>query len=118
MQKFVLVTVLAVAASLAACSIYRPDINQGQGISYETVSELNEGMTKDEVLDLMGTPLVRDSFHQNRWDYVYYLVDRNRNITQQQNVTLLFEDEVLTSIFHDLEQPPQEPEEPQEIEQQ
>jgi len=109
-QKLLVLAVLAISASIAGCSIYRPDINQGQVISYEAVSELNQGLTKNEVLDLLGTPLVRDSFHQDRWDYVYYLIDRNRNITRQQIVTVLFEDGILTNVTHNIEEPQEEPE--------
>ena len=47
------------------------EIQQGNYISQEAVSQLKSGMTKDQVRFVLGTPLVADIFHEDRWDYVY-----------------------------------------------
>jgi len=70
---------LAAAASLAGCGVpralgiapYKIEIQQGNFISQEMVSQLKEGMSKDQVRQIMGTPLLVDVFHAERWDYVY-----------------------------------------------
>lgn len=69
----------AAALALAGCSSisnlldsYTIDIQQGNYVSQEMVSRLKPGMSKEQVRFVMGTPLLTDIFHANRWDYVYY----------------------------------------------
>ena len=68
-------------ALVAACSHapripgitpYRMEIQQGNYISQEMVSQLKPGMTREQVRFILGTPLVTDIFHADRWDYVYW----------------------------------------------
>ena len=51
---------------------YRMVIQQGNFISQEMVEQLKPGMTKEQVRFVLGTPLVTDIFHADRWDYVFY----------------------------------------------
>ena len=50
---------------------YRMEIQQGNFISQETVSKLKLGMSRDDVKLILGTPLLTDIFHGDRWDYVF-----------------------------------------------
>ena len=50
---------------------YRIDIQQGNYVSQEAVSQLKAGMTKEQVRVILGTPLLTDIFHAERWDYIY-----------------------------------------------
>jgi outer membrane protein assembly factor BamE len=50
---------------------YKIDIRQGNYVSQEMVAQLKPGQTKDQVRFILGTPLVADMFHADRWDYVY-----------------------------------------------
>jgi len=73
---------------LAACSTkpsfineYKIDIQQGNVLSQEAVAQLRPGQTRDQVRFLLGTPLIVDIFHQQRWDYVYrYQSGRTRAV--------------------------------------
>jgi outer membrane protein assembly factor BamE len=63
---------------LAACSAvpnyfnaYKIDVQQGNVLSQDMVSQLKPGQTRDQVRFILGTPLITDIFHQQRWDYVY-----------------------------------------------
>lgn len=78
MRRSRLLLVAASCALITACSYkpsfineYKIDIQQGNVLSQEMVSQLKPGQTKDQVRFLLGTPLVADIFHQQRWDYVY-----------------------------------------------
>ncbi len=69
---------LLIGSTLAACSSppkliseYKIDIQQGNVLSQDVVAQLKPGQTKDQVRYLLGTPLIADVFHQDRWDYVY-----------------------------------------------
>lgn len=52
---------------------YKVPIQQGNFISQEMVGQLKEGMTREQVRDLLGTPLLTDMFHEDRWDYPFRL---------------------------------------------
>ena len=60
-------------ASLTACSFrpYRIDIQQGNVVTAEQYVQLKVGMTREQVRFLLGTPMLTDVFHADRWDYVY-----------------------------------------------
>ena len=58
---------------LSAC-VYRIDVQQGNLLDAEDVSQVEVGMTRKQVQFLLGTPMVTDTFHRDRWDYPYYHV--------------------------------------------
>lgn len=72
MQKLITLLVFAMlAVSLAGCHfVYKPDVQQGNSLDKKVVAQLKPGMTKHQVLVLMGTPSVSTPFDQSRWDYV------------------------------------------------
>jgi len=76
---------------------YRPDIQQGNFVSREMISQLREGMSQDQVRFILGTPLLTDVFHANRWDYPFRIRKGNGETTASR-VTLYFEDNRLTRI--------------------
>ncbi len=76
---------------------YRPDIQQGNFISREMVAQLKEGMTQDQVRFVLGTPLLTDVFHNDRWDYPFRMAKGNGEMTASR-VTLTFVEKRLTRI--------------------
>jgi outer membrane protein assembly factor BamE len=76
---------------------YRPDIQQGNFVSREMVAQLKEGMTQDQVRFVLGTPLLTDVFHNNRWDYPFRIRKGNGEMTTSR-VTLTFVDNRLARI--------------------
>ena len=72
MQKLITLLVFALlAVSIAGCHIvYTPDVQQGNLLDKTMVDQLKPGMSKHQVLLLMGTPSVSTPFDQSRWDYV------------------------------------------------
>ena len=61
------------AVLLSAGCVYRATISQGNIIKQQDLDQIEIGMTRNQVRFLLGTPMVDDPFHANRWDYVYYL---------------------------------------------
>lgn len=78
-------------------SPYRIDIQQGNFISREMVAQLRPGLTPDQVRFAMGTPLLTDIFHADRWDYVFRLRKGNGE-TITSKVSLRFKDGRLASV--------------------
>ena len=98
---------LAGLAVLPACTPpqifqpYRMDIQQGNYISQDMVAQLKIGMTKEQVRYVLGTPLVADIFHADRWDYVYYY-DPRRGQRESRKIAVVFENGKLTRLLGDV----------------
>jgi outer membrane protein assembly factor BamE len=115
---------VAISASLSACSsididkdtwdvfgnaipnsleklpfLYRPQVIQGNLITQDNVNQLQPGMHKKQVQLIMGTALVQDIFHDNRWDYYYGM--GIGNIELEKHLTLYFEKDQLARIIGD-----------------
>ena len=96
------------AFSLAACSTvdsassrlisvvtpYKIDIVQGNFVSREQAAALRVGMSRTQVRDLLGTPLLTSIFHADRWDYVFTF-QRQGVTPQARRVTVFFDGDVL-----------------------
>jgi outer membrane protein assembly factor BamE len=76
---------------------YKMDIRQGNFVTPAMREKLKIGMTKPQVQFVMGTPLIQDVFHANRWDYVYRY-EHARKIVDKQKMTLYFEGDKLARI--------------------
>lgn len=72
-------------------SPYRPTIQQGNFVSQEMLSQLKVGQTRDQVRFILGTPLLTDAFHGDRWDYPFYLARGNGELTTSR-VSVFFKD--------------------------
>jgi outer membrane protein assembly factor BamE len=75
---------------------YKFDIHQGNFITQQDVAKLQTGMTKDQVRFILGTPLLHDAFHANRWDYLYRL-RRADGQTVQSRYTVIFDNDRLVN---------------------
>lgn len=99
---------LAVAISVAACSWvpnispHRMEIQQGNFVSQEMVAQLKPGMSKDQVRFILGTPLIADVFHADRWDYVFTRLRSNSRELEQRRIAVYFEDGKLKRVDGDV----------------
>jgi outer membrane protein assembly factor BamE len=96
---------LILVALLSACSgiptVHKIDIQQGNVVTQEMVSRLKVGMTRSQVRFVMGTPLVTDAFHPDRWDYVYRYLKADKLI-EQRHVTVVFSGDSLSGVESDM----------------
>ena len=102
------VMLAVLAAALGACSsfdqgtrsladaitLYKPEVVQGNFVSKEQVAALQPGMTRLQVRDILGTPLVTSLFHADRWEYVFSL-QRPGQPVQSRKLTVFFKGDVL-----------------------
>ena len=108
MLKKLLPLFIVCCALLAGCGTALPtikpfkmDIQQGNVVTSKMLLQLKPGMTKSQVRFIMGTPLVVDSFHKDRWDYFYQMRQAGK-IVEQRRVILDFEKELLTKVRGDV----------------
>ncbi|AXF19617.1 outer membrane protein assembly factor BamE [Burkholderia pyrrocinia] len=101
----------AAVAALAGCSSYdsvtqriaqsitpyRITVVQGNFVSQEKAAQLQAGMTREQVRALIGTPLLADMFHADRWDYLFYFKRGSTSIVQQRDLVLTFSGDRLVS---------------------
>lgn len=81
--------------------IYKLDVQQGNIITAEMLMGLKPGMTRTQVRFVLGTPLIQDSFHKNRWDYLYKMI-KNEVLIEERHIIVKFEDDQLVSVDGDL----------------
>jgi outer membrane protein assembly factor BamE len=110
-KRTLIITALASFALLGGCGnfgsmdfpgVYKISIPQGNIITQDMVDQLRPGMTKRQVIFVMGTPLVRDPYHQDRWDYVYNFQPGGGE-RGQERLSVVFEDDQLVSLSGDFE---------------
>ena len=80
---------------------YKIDIQQGNYVTQEMVAKLKPGMTRSQVRFLLGTPLVVDLFHTDRWDYVY-VYQKGGAVTEHRKLTVFFEGDKLARVEGDV----------------
>jgi outer membrane protein assembly factor BamE len=93
-------------ACLSACSfvgfpgVYKIDVEQGNIITQEMADQLQPGMSRRQVRFILGTPLVEDTFNQDRWDYPY--VKRNGlKVLSESRLTVMFDGDELQTVTGD-----------------
>ncbi|MGH8190511.1 MAG: outer membrane protein assembly factor BamE [Rhodanobacteraceae bacterium] len=111
MRKTIPILLLATASlfTLGGCGIiYKPDVQQGNLLIGKNVSELKPGLTKQQVVALLGTPSVVSPFDQNQWNYVATLQRRGGTI-KERTLTLYFDNDTLVRTDGDfMKETPQE----------
>src|SRR6187431_3299783 len=90
---------------LAAC-VYRIDVQQGNLLEDKDIGQVEVGMTRSQVQFLLGTPMVSDSFHHDRWDYAYYYRRGRSPDADRRWVVVYFENDRVQRIERDLELQP------------
>jgi outer membrane protein assembly factor BamE len=90
-----LAAILCVLA-LGGC-VYRIDVQQGNYVTQDIAAKVKQGMTKAEVRQALGTPLLVDIFHANRWDYYFSNVKGGR-AEDRTRLSIFFENDKVVAI--------------------
>ena len=96
-MRRILITIFSAAVMITGCSIYKIDVQQGNTLETEKVAQLKTGMNKQQVQFLLGTAMLKDPFHPNRWDYVYSFTPGGGEM-KKHHLTLHFENGKLVAI--------------------
>jgi outer membrane protein assembly factor BamE len=108
MRKSLFSLILLASLTLVSCStimnyipgVYTIDIQQGNIIDQAMVDQLRPGMNKRQVLYIMGSPMLNNVFHKNRWEYLYSNQPSGEDRVQKQ-ISLFFENDQITGIQGD-----------------
>ena len=101
------ILILTLSLLAAACDFapkltpYRIEIQQGNYITQEMVAQLSPGLTRDQVRFVLGTPLVSDIFHEERWDYVFRRQRADSREVEYRRMAVFFEEGRLKRIEGD-----------------
>lgn len=94
---------MSLALLVAACAefpgVYKVRVEQGNIIDQEMISKLEAGQTKEQVVYILGSPLVDDTFSTDRWDYIYRVKHDNKYL-RRKNLTVYFKNGLLESFEH------------------
>lgn len=99
-NKLILISISVLLILSAGCSSFYPykmEIRQGNYITPEMRQKVKVGMSRQQVTSILGSPLVSDVFHANRWDYIYRFEEKSK-LVEQQSLTLYFGGEFVSRI--------------------
>ena len=106
-RLIILLSLLVPTLALSGCNnigfpgVYLINIDQGNIVDQEMVDQLKPEMTRRQVRFLLGTPIVEDTFNNDRWDYIR-LVRRGNDTLLRRRLTVVFENDVLVDVEGDL----------------
>jgi outer membrane protein assembly factor BamE len=102
MRKLLPILVLSLAGLASGC-VYQAALSQGNLLDQEDIDQVEVGMTRGQVRFLLGTPMVDDPFHEDRWDYVYFLRIGREKATYKRWISIHFDGETVAEIVKDQE---------------
>lgn len=106
MQKLPAVILVAALLTVVSGCVFRANISQGNLIEQDDLDQIEVGMTRKQIRFLLGTPMIDDPFHKNRWDYIYYLKVGRKGTVAKRWVSVIFADDKVDEIYKDLELDP------------
>ena len=106
MRKFLITILLTTTLPLAAGCVYQASLSQGNLLKQSDLDQVKVGMTRSQVRFLLGTPMIDDPFHEERWDYVYYLKVGREKATFKRWVSIYFDGETVREIVDEQELEP------------
>jgi outer membrane protein assembly factor BamE len=105
-RKFLITILLMTTLPLAAGCVYQASLSQGNLLKQSDLDQVQVGMTRSQVRFLLGTPMIDDPFHEERWDYVYYLKVGREKATFKRWVSIYFDGDTVREIVDDQELEP------------
>lgn len=106
MQRIKIIVLVFLTLAMASGCVFRANISQGNLVKQEDLDQVQIGMTRGQIRYLLGTPMIDDPFHADRWDYVYYLKVGREDAGFKRWVSIVFEDDKVVELYKDLELDP------------
>lgn len=106
MGKLIKIFLITCLVALGSACVYEVDVQQGNKLEAHDIESVKVGMTRNQVRFLLGTPVVTDVFHDDRWDYVYYFRAGRSNKPERRWLIVWFDGNVVREIDKDVEVKP------------
>lgn len=103
MRKTLFIALILPFVLLSGGCVYQAALSQGNLLDQEDIDQVEVGMTRSQVRFLLGTPMIDDPFHENRWDYVYFLRIGKEKATFKRWISIFFEGENVVEILREQE---------------
>lgn len=94
--------ILSILLLTTGC-VYQAALSQGNLLDQEDIDQVEIGMTRAQVRFLLGTPMIDDPFHENRWDYVYFLRIGREKATFKRWISIFFDGDTVTEVIREQE---------------
>jgi outer membrane protein assembly factor BamE len=101
MTRYLIIAIALISLAAASGCVYRQNIAQGNLVEQEDLDQVELSMTRNQVRFLLGTPMIDDPFHKDRWDYIYYLKVGRNDATFKRWVSIFFEEGLVSEIRED-----------------
>lgn len=106
MQRTILIISALLLLGFSSACVYQAPLSQGNFVSEEDLEKVEVGMTRSQVRFLLGTPMIDDPFHKNRWDYIYYLRIGREKAQFKRWISVYFEGDTVSFIERERELSP------------
>ena len=103
MKKSLLIALVLPFLVLGSGCVYQAALSQGNLLDQEDIDTVEVGMTRSQVRFLLGTPMIDDPFHEERWDYVYFLRIGKEDATFKRWISIIFDGDAVVEIVSDQE---------------
>lgn len=103
MRNIIISSCIFLTLSTAVGCVYQANLSQGNVIKQEDLDQVEVGMTRSQVRFLLGTPMINDPFHADRWDYVYFLKIGRDDAVFKRWVSIHFDGDHVSEINADQE---------------
>lgn len=94
------ILILSVTLVTGGC-VYQASLSQGNLLDQEDIDQVEVGMTRGQVRFLLGTPMIDDPFHENRWDYVYFLRIGRQDASFKRWISVFFDGDKVSEVLKD-----------------
>ena len=103
MRKSLLIILFLSASLVAGGCVYQAALSQGNLLDQEDIDQVEVGMTRGQVRFLLGTPMIDDPFHEDRWDYIYFLRIGREKASFKRWISIEFDGDNVSEIRKDQE---------------
>lgn len=98
MRQLLILVLLGITLMVTSGCVYQANLAQGNLLKQEDLDQVEVGMTRTQVRFLLGTPMIDDPFHHDRWDYVYFIRIGRNPASFKRWVSVFFADDVVREI--------------------
>ena len=102
LRKTCIYAALACLLCFSSACVYELDVQQGNKLEPKDIESVEVGMTRNQVRFLLGTPVVNDVFHEDRWDYIYYFRAGRSKKPERRWLIVWFDENIVKAIQRDV----------------